>query len=133
MTEIGQLGAQPSGVFGIIEQGSHFVLGGRREDDTHETARHVDRAIHRGRGAIGKRGGSRVCRAGAEKEVSARAAASMSLRKVGGVGVDMQDHATSMEPDDRIRVRGAVVEELDECRGGVVGFGSGCKSAQRNE
>jgi hypothetical protein len=72
----------------------------------------------------GGQSGSGAVVAGAEKEISARAAACMSLRKVGGVGV---------EPDDRIRVRGAVVEELDECRGGVVGFGSGCKSTQRNE
>jgi hypothetical protein len=86
----------------VVHSHAHFRFGGRGEDHAHDAAGYVDGAIEGKRRAIGERHSMRVSGMRAEKEMIAGAAAGMSFRQAGRVGVDMQEHVAGMKASERL-------------------------------
>jgi hypothetical protein len=57
----------------------------------------------------------------AQVEVASHSGTGIRLTHVRGVGVDVEDHVTSVEPDSCILVGRSIIEKLDGC---IHGLGS---------
>jgi hypothetical protein len=89
----------------------------------------VDGSVARWWCGVGIRHRAGACWSCAEKENAAGAGMRFSLRKIGGVAVDMEPHVAGMVTNGGIGISGKVVEELgDGLEGGCCFFGSrGCR------
>lgn len=92
--------ADGTAFLGIHEGSSSLSFSCGSHDILHDVGEDVDGSID---GWVGV-GGIR-----AEEVVATGTGSSLGCREVGGITVDVKDHLTCMEPDDRIRMGGCIV------------------------
>ena len=125
-------GAEHCSFFAVEEESAKFGFGGGGEDGGHHGGMNVNCAVGGRRSGVGIGGTEGIGEWVAEEEKTAWARASFLLREIGGVAVDMEDHAAGVKAKDGGGMCGTVVEEL--CDGDCGGFGAvglrGCEGTE---
>ena len=114
MAHLGEGGAEPGTIFGIIEEGAKFSFGGGGHNSLDDGAVDVNGAVERWRSRVGIGWGSRIFGEGAEEEDATGTGTGFGLREVRGVTVDMENHPAGGVADRGIWMGGTVVEELSD-------------------
>ena len=114
MAHLGEGGAEPGTIFGIIEEGAKFSFGGGGHNSLDDGAVDVDGAVERWRSRVGIGWSSWIFGKGAEEEDATGTGTCFAFREVRGVTVDVEHHPAGGVADRGIWMGGTVVEELSD-------------------